>query len=269
MTVEEIKKTASGLLSSGKVSMVIGYARGENEYIHALFATKPEEIEKMIYDESCVRNIAVYLNKPEIKSAGRVAIVAGMDVMRTVVMLAAEKQLEGEPPVTIGITDSGEVKVFETIEELSGFMKDNPLQLTDEEKQKLAELREMPRDQRWEYWKREFETCIKCYACRASCPLCYCTRCKVEKNQPQWVQVPAHITGNIEWHIMRAMHLAGRCINCGECRRSCPMDIPLNMLTKQLILDIEENFGSTPGMSHEDPSVLSTYKPEDKENFIR
>lgn len=269
MTIDTIKKTSSDLLSSGKVSMVIGYSSGKNDYVHALFATTPEDVEKMIYDDNCVRNIAVYLNKPEIKSFGQVAVIGGMDVMRTIVLLASESRFHNETPVTIGVTDSGEVKVFETIEELSQFTKENPIKLSDEEKAKLEKINTMSREERWAYWMKEFETCMKCYGCRAACPMCYCTRCKVECNQPQWVQVPAHKTGNFEWHIMRAMHLAGRCINCGECRRACPMDIPLNLLTQQLILDIEENFQAKPGLSHEEPSVLSTYRPDDKENFIR
>jgi Na+-translocating ferredoxin:NAD+ oxidoreductase RnfC subunit len=83
------------------------------------------------------------------------------------------------------------------------------------------------------------------------------------------VHVPSHELGNLEWHVMRAMHLAGRCINCGECRRACPMDIPLNLLTQKLIVEIENNFGVKSAENPDDIFVLATFSKDDKENFIR
>jgi len=67
---------------------------------------------------------------------------------------------------------------------------------------------------------------------------------------------------------MRAMHLAGRCINCGECARACPVEIPLNLLTYCLNDDIKAEFGSVSGTSAKLDSVLSSYKTTDKETFI-
>jgi ferredoxin len=64
------------------------------------------------------------------------------------------------------------------------------------------------------------------------------------------------------------MHLAGRCVNCGDCARACPVDIPLNLFTKKLILEIENEFGEIAGSSANASSVLSTYKPNDHEDFI-
>ena len=90
-------------------------------------------------------------------------------------------------------------------------------------------------EQRRQFWEEQFSRCLKCYACRAACPLCYCSRCTVECNQPQWIPVPAHDLGNLEWNVMRAMHLAGRCVNCGDCSRACPVGIPLYLLNQELI----------------------------------
>lgn len=67
---------------------------------------------------------------------------------------------------------------------------------------------------------------------------------------------------------MRAMHIAGRCVNCGACAKACPLDIPLNLLTYKLIEDINEKFGVFAGTNATAEYALSTYKPEDKENFI-
>ena len=124
-------------------------------------------------------------------------------------------------------------------------------------------------EERFNYWVETFSTCVKCYACRASCPMCYCGKCNVETNNPQWIPVASHKYGNLEWHIMRAMHLAGRCINCGECTRACPVDIPLNMLSYMLTDFVMDEFHAEAGLSATYAPALSSYTNIDKENFIK
>ncbi|MDP4278540.1 MAG: hypothetical protein Q8914_13015, partial [Bacteroidota bacterium] len=109
----------------------------------------------------------------------------------------------------------------------------------------------------------------KCYACRAVCPLCYCTSCTVECNQPQWIKLSSETEGNLEWHIMRAMHLAGRCINCGECGRNCPVGIPVHLLTIFMNQEIERDFGGKTGSSAKTGYALNTFNPEDKGDFFK
>ena len=45
------------------------------------------------------------------------------------------------------------------------------------------------------------------------------------------------------FHIIRAFHVAGRCTDCGECTRVCPQDIPLHLLNRKFIKDINELYG--------------------------
>jgi ferredoxin len=99
--------------------------------------------------------------------------------------------------------------------------------------------------------------------------MCYCGKCNVETNNPQWIPVASHKYGNMEWHIMRAMHLAGRCINCGECTRACPVDIPLNMLSYMLTDFVMDEFHTEAGLSSTNAPALSSYTNVDKENFIK
>jgi len=68
---------------------------------------------------------------------------------------------------------------------------------------------------------------------------------------------------------MRAMHLAGRCVNCGDCSRACPVGIPLYLLNQKLISDVFSNFNSRSGVSANSDHSLSTFKPNDPEDFIR
>lgn len=260
--MDNIRTKANELLKSGDVKVVIGYGEGFGGRVRAVFIQKPEDTARLIFDERCKQNLAVYLTKQEVKALGKPAIVATLPVLRTIAQLASEEQIKENDISIIPVTD-GKVLDFSDLKSAADYISRIPLELSHEEKEAVERINKMTPSERWEFWKEELSDCIKCYACRASCPLCYCERCTVDCNQPQWISVPPHAQGNMEWHIMRAMHLAGRCVNCGECFRACSLKIPLNLLTQKIISDIKENFGE------EGSYALSTFKPDDKENFIR
>ena len=68
---------------------------------------------------------------------------------------------------------------------------------------------------------------------------------------------------------MRAMHLAGRCIECGECGRVCPVGIPIHLLTTKMNQELFKEFATRPGFSLKGEYAMNTFKPEDKEGFIK
>jgi len=123
-------------------------------------------------------------------------------------------------------------------------------------------------EDKWKFWENQFDKCIRCYACRNVCPLCYCKECMVDQLNPQWVRRSVNVSENTAWNIMRAFHLAGRCIDCGECERACPADIPLRKLNKKIEKDVLELFDYKPGVNVEDKPLLSMFKPDDPEEFI-
>ncbi len=83
---------------------------------------------------------------------------------------------------------------------------------------------------------------------------------------PQWVRRSVNISENTAWNIMRAFHLAGRCVGCGACERACPMDIPLMELNKKLEKDVKEMFDYESGT--EEKPLLAIFNPEDPEEFV-
>ncbi len=265
---ELIAKTKD-LLSSNTVDVVIGYGKGSGKIARAEFIRKAEDADKLIYDDTCIQNLATYILKHEVKHFGKIAIVANNYTLRSILVLASEKQFVDGQILVLYVSSDNKLVVmpdFKTIEE---HIATANIGIKEDEKDILDRIEKMSMEERWSFWQKEFSKCFKCFACRSSCPMCYCPKCTTESNQPQWIPVAAHELGNMEWHIMRAMHLAGRCVNCGECARSCPMEIPLNLLTYNLIEGIEKDFNAVAGIKADDTYALSTFKPDDKESFIK
>jgi ferredoxin len=124
-------------------------------------------------------------------------------------------------------------------------------------------------EERWGYWKKQFEKCIRCYACRQVCSLCYCRECITDQNILQWILPSTSLKGNVAWNIIRAYHLAGRCVGCGECERVCPMNIPLSKLNKKMSKEAKELFNYSAGESWEVKPPLDDFKKDDPQDFIR
>ncbi len=111
--------------------------------------------------------------------------------------------------------------------------------------------------------------CIRCYACRNACPLCYCPTCFVDESRPQWVGKSQDLTDVKTFHFLRAFHCAGRCTDCGACERSCPVGINMRVFTKKLEKDCLDLFDWEAGMSLDVRPPLDTYKPGDPDDFIK
>jgi len=134
---------------------------------------------------------------------------------------------------------------------------------------KIDQLKGMPPEQRWDFWKNEFSRCIRCYACRNVCPACFCQRCFVEETEPQWVMPVPRWQDNLVFQVIRNIHVAGRCTDCGECERACPVNIPLRSLTKEMYDLVDELFQFKAGMDKDALPLMTHYEQEEAEDFIR
>ena len=108
----------------------------------------------------------------------------------------------------------------------------------------VERLEAMTPDERFAFWQEELSKCIRCNACRNACPACTCEVC-VFNNPTSGVESKAPVNDFEEkmFHIIRALHVAGRCTDCGECSRVCPQNIPLHLLNRKLIKDMNECYG--------------------------
>lgn len=134
--------------------------------------------------------------------------------------------------------------------------------------QDIEDLENKTADERWDRFREEFASCIRCYACRNACPLCYCPTCFVDDSRPQWVGKSIEAVDTALFHLLRAYHCAGRCTDCGACESVCPMEINMRMLTRKLNKDVLALYGSEAGMDPEAPLPLTTYRLDDPQEFI-
>jgi ferredoxin len=108
---------------------------------------------------------------------------------------------------------------------------------------------------RLEYWKAEFDRCIKCYGCRDVCPVCFCNTCTL--GEDALIRTGDLPPENPIFHLTRAAHMAGRCIDCNLCTEACPADIPLRTLYKKVAEIIQDEFGYVTGEPGEGKSPLN------------
>jgi ferredoxin len=112
-----------------------------------------------------------------------------------------------------------------------------------------SEVELLDDDNRFERWMYEFEKCIKCYGCRNICPVCFCQECSLEHED---LIATGHLPPEVPiFHLVRAVHMAGRCIDCGLCEDACPADIPLRLLYRKVNTVVKDVFGYETGSASE------------------
>lgn len=280
MTSQVLRETCRNLLECGKVDVVVGYGSKDGGVPHPVFVTDPADTEQLVFDDRCTASLVGYLTRADVRRLGRPAVVVKGCDERALVALVQEAQLARQDLYVIGMTCTGvgdpmpaKCRTCDTrLPRFADVVLGDAQCPTAEPEGRFAELDEfMSRspEERFAFWTSEFERCVRCYACRQACPLCYCKVCVMDKNRPQAVDTSAHPKGNLAFHITRAFHLAGRCVGCEECVRVCPAQINLRLLNLSVARAAEEQFGSRAGTDPTAEPVTGSYSLADREDFIQ
>jgi ferredoxin len=237
-------------------------------------------IVSLIQDNKVVREDVVILGIPcpGIIDLGKVERLVGKDrdelddITRegdkVTIKVDGEKR---EFPITQALFDNCLACEFPTPQEYDILLgkPTPPIAKKQATQEKIAKLKQMTPEQRWGFWEKELSRCIRCYACRNVCPACFCQRCFIEETEPQWALPVPRWQDNLIFQIVRNIHVAGRCTDCGECERACPVNIPLRSLTREMYDIVDELFHFKAGTDKDALPLMTHYEQEEAEDFFR
>jgi len=108
----------------------------------------------------------------------------------------------------------------------------------------VVKIEKMTPAEKFDYFRKALSPCIRCNACRNVCAACSCLKCVFDSPKFDSEQ-KANVKTFEEkmFHIIRSIHVAGRCSDCGECSRVCPQGIGLHVFNRKLIKDINALYG--------------------------
>ncbi len=256
----KIKEKVRTFLSEGKIKGFLGLKEENGNVMPHLFCD-PKELESFSIGDWKKAGDARYpLNKILIQLAISypdetfATLVRGCDE-RGLRELFKWKQLNEEKVFPIGIGCPDELaKACECEKPYPDSLIDGP-KGEKRDSQQVLRINEMALEERLRFWLNEFNRCIKCFGCRNICPMCFCNECSLEEEL--FVKKGEIPPDNPTFHLSRAMHMVGRCIDCGLCEEACPADIPLRTLYKKIIEIVSEEFGYKTGYNVEEKSPLN------------
>ena len=247
-----MKEKVKNLLKEGTVDIFLGYRMHEGHPLpHAFVKERLQEVDELIGGEvrypleKLAAGIAA--EHPDIK----IGILARDCNKRALNVLSIWNQLDPGCVETFDINccpsslkDGAQCSYLHPPK--TGFHKK---QVGIDNQCDLEDFENYDQQERFTRWINEFQRCIKCYGCRNICPVCFCKECSLE--HPDLIK-----TGDLPpevpiFHLVRAVHMAGRCIDCGLCEEACPADIPLRLLYRKVNQIVADIFDYRPGSSLE------------------
>lgn len=280
---DTIRSRAKELLESGQVATFIGWEAGRFEnQTTPLIMTDAADSDKLVWNEYCANTLGKYAR--DVVARGKVGLVVRGCDSRSIVRMIEDKVIKREDVYLIGVGCPGmkDRKTGEVLKKCAECRHHNPVvfdEMAGDEAEyalpedRFAEVRTieaMSQLDRLRHFESVYAKCIRCYACRDVCPCCTCRECFVDQRRENWVGKQNNVAENRFYGLTRVMHVGDRCIECGECERACPMDLPLMQLNRKVIQDMNELFGEFESALalDEAPSGLTTYDLADREEFM-
>ena len=282
---KQIQEIAAKLFAEDKIDAFVGYRLTgfDNNQVPAII-TGAADVFRLVFNDQSVFNLTNYLKHEHTRNKRVGLVVKGCD-SRSLNLLLTESQVKREKLYVVGIACDGVVddagkKMQNCVEcmfpdavvadEMVGNQgksgSETPIYKINADVQELGSKDLV---QRREYFEEVFENCIRCNACRHSCPLCYCAKCCIDQ-ETSTLYNGANTTSSAFHALMTwSLHLAGRCVDCRNCEKACPSHLPLHLLHKQNEQVIYENFQEHLAGVHEgDRGAFYKYSMKDPDDFI-
>lgn len=270
-----LRERARALLEGGEVEYIIGWEKTRAaDKTRVAFIRRPEDAERLVWNEHCISSTAKFLLDARWTSCKIGICARGCDT-RAINRLIADKQFPRERLYILGLPCEGKDNRI-----CSRCAHPNPLVYDEllgepvkepENVSRFAEVERMealPIEKRREIWENEFTKCIRCYACRNACPACNCRECYADQYRTGWQGKQMNANENRFYGLTRAYHVGDRCIECGECERVCPMNLPIMLQTQKMLRECERLFGSYEcGLDAEQINALGAYDLGDADSF--
>ncbi len=285
---KQIQDIAAKLFAEGKIDVFVGYRmNGFDDNQVPVLITDPHDVSKLVFTDKSVFNLVNYLKSDHTRRKRVGLVVKGCD-SRSLNLMLTESQVKRQNLYVIGIAcegvvDDGGQKMQNCTEcvvpdavvfdEMLGGTLSGSQTLTGSKPYQvnvdITALSAMPLTERAAYFEEVFENCIRCNACRHSCPLCYCAKCCIDQETAAMYN-GANTTSSAFHALMTwSLHLAGRCVDCRNCEKACPSHLPLHLLHKQNESVIYENFQEhLAGVIPEDRGAFYKYSLKDPDDFI-
>lgn len=254
----QLRALAADLLSEGRVDQVLGWEQGSVR-VRPLLARTVEQAQRLVIDPAAGLNLATYLRT---QLGRRTAVVVRPVEARALTLLLAEGQVRRDDLFLIGLGMAEPVNAQGLAYDVRlGAPTATPYPAPSPQ---LDEMERWPVDQRASFWQAQFTRCLRCYACRQACPLCYCAECVSEQLDPAWQSIAIETAEKAFFHAMRAFHLAGRCVGCDACSAACPVGIPLYLLNQKVAREVARLFdGYVAGAAADTPLPFTTFRKDE------